>query len=91
MQFTGRHCMEDDSTVTPHLVMSQWVIYDHPRDFPDKYMMRRWEIREPGVMQMTDDIALANTLEEIRLSVPPGLFCLERFKDDDPCIVEVWL
>ena len=31
--------MEDDSTVTPHLVMSQWVIYDHPRDFPDKYIL----------------------------------------------------
>lgn len=83
--------MEDDSTANPHLVMSQWVIYDHPRDFPDKYVMRRWEIRQPAEIVATDDMALANTLEEIRLSVPQGLYRLERFRDDDPSIVEVWL
>ena len=82
--------MEDDSTAQPRLVISQWVIYNHPRDFPDKYVMRRWDIRA-NEMQATDDMALADTLEEIRLSVPRGLYRLERFRDDDPCIAEVWL
>ena len=83
--------MEDDSTATPHLVMSQWVIYDHPRDLSDKFVMRRWDIRANNEIQETDEMALADTLEEIRLSVPRGLYRLERFRDDDPCIVEVWL
>lgn len=83
--------MEDDSTAKPHVEMSQWVIYSHPRDFPGQYVMRRWDIRAGGIMLATDDMMLANTLEEIRKSVPPGLYRLARFKDDDPCIVEVWL
>lgn len=83
--------MEDDSTANPHLVMSQWVIYNHPRDCPDKYVMRRWEILQSAELVVTGDTVQADTLEEIRLSVPRGLYRLERFKDDDPCIVEVWL
>jgi hypothetical protein len=68
----------------------QWVIYAHPRDYPSKYVMRRWNI-SAGTMMATEEMALAETLEEIRKHVPPGLFCLRRFEDDDPCIVEVWL
>ena len=82
--------MEDDSTVGPHLEMSQWVIYRHPRGYPGKYVMRRWGILA-GKIVATDEMALADTLEEIRASVPPGLYRLERFEDDDPCILEVWL
>jgi hypothetical protein len=82
--------MEEDLTAKPRLEMSQWVIYDHPRDFPDKYVMRRWGV-QAGQAVATDEMVLADTLEEIRRRVPPGLYRLERFKDDDPCIVEVWL
>lgn len=82
--------MEDNSTAKLRIEMSQWCIYDHPRDFPNKYVMRRWDIRA-GQMAATDDMALADTLEEIRAKVPAGLYRLERFRDDDPCIVEVWL
>jgi len=82
--------MENDSTVKPHVWMSQYVIYNNPRDYPGKYVMRRWDIRA-GEMIATDNMELAETLEEIRGKVPPGLYCLERFEDDDPCIVEVWL
>jgi hypothetical protein len=102
--------MENDSTVPPHILMSQWVVYAHPRDYADKYVLRRWDLRrisgepphgrgpvrgdpdsEEPVMVPTDEMALATTLEEIRKQVPPGLFRLRRFADDDPCIVEVWV
>lgn len=82
--------MENDSTAKPHVEMSQWVIYKHPRDYPDKFVMRRWNITA-GMMMATEEMATADTLSEIRKHVPPGLFRLARFEDDDPCIVEVWL
>jgi hypothetical protein len=82
--------MENDAAVFAPFIMSQWVIYDHPRDDPDHYVMRRWEIRG-SLMIATADVAQADTLEEIRQAIPPGLYCLPRFAEDDPCIVEVWL
>jgi hypothetical protein len=58
--------MENDSTVPPHILMSQWVVYAHPRDYADKYVLRRWDLRrisgEEPVMVPTDEMALAATL-----------------------------
>ena len=82
--------MENDSAAPPHLTMLQWVIYDHPRDYPDKFVLRRWNIVANRVIP-TDEIAFAKTLPEIRAKVPKHLYCMARFADDDPCIVEVWL
>lgn len=82
--------MENDSAVPPHLTMSQWVIYDHPRDYPDKFVLRRWDIVGSKVIP-TDKIAFAKTLPEIQAKVPKNLYCMGRFANDDPCIVEVWL
>ncbi len=82
--------MENDSTAQAHLEMSQWVIYRYPRDYPDKFVARRWEVWA-GHILATDEMALADTLEEIREKIPPGLYCLGRFEDDDPCILEVWI
>lgn len=82
--------MENDSTAVPRIDMSQWVVYDHPRDYPNKYVLRRWDIRG-GSMIPTDDLHVADSLEAIRQAVPPGLYRLGRFGEDDPCIVEVWL
>ena len=82
--------MENDSTAQPHSEISQWVIYDHPRDFPNSFVMRRWDVMA-NQMIATDEMELADTLSEIRKKLPKGLFCIERYPDDDPCIVEVWL
>lgn len=86
----GVHEMEKDSTAPPHAEISQWVIYAQPLDYPTKYVLRRWDIRA-NTMIATDEMALAETLAEIRKKVPPGLYRLARYDDDDPCIVEVWL
>jgi len=64
--------MEKDSTAPPHAEISQWVIYDHPRDYPTKYVLRRWDICA-NCMIATDEMAFAETLAEIRKMVPPGL------------------
>lgn len=62
----------------------------YPRDYPDKYVERRWGVRK-GEIVATDEVALAETLDEIRRLIPPGLYCLALFEDDDACISEVWL
>ena len=72
--------------------MTQWVIYKHPREYPDRYVLREWHIDEGDPNpRMGSRIELADELEEIRLFVPEGCVCLTRSEDDDPSIVEVWL
>lgn len=67
-----------------------WVIYDHPSDFPEHFVARRWVGESP-----TTDHVLADSLEDVRTKVAtrfafvPSM--LPRFENDDPKIVEVWL
>jgi len=82
--------MENDSAALPHLPVKQWVICDHPRDYPDQFVLRRWDIIG-SIPVPTDEIFLAKTLPEIRAKIPRGFYRLERFEDDDPCILEVWV
>jgi hypothetical protein len=70
--------------------MVMWTIYDHPRDYPDAFVARKWLIGggpEPGP---TDEVMTAATLDELR-RLMFGLACIPRWPEDDPCIVEVWL
>jgi hypothetical protein len=78
--------------LTRRRFISQWCVYEHPRDYPTKYVMRRWDIYEGDqTLYATDDVTIADTLELIRATVPPGLHRLPRFAEDDACIVEVWM
>lgn len=61
-------------------------IYERPADYPDKYVARLWDLQRP-----TGLIAIADTLEEARAAVPPGMVPLARDERDDPCIVETWI
>lgn len=73
-------------------VLDMWVVYDHPTDFPDKFVARRWEIRREE--HPTDDVLTANSLEQLRLTIQREKFCsvqLPRFENDDPVIVEAWI
>lgn len=61
-------------------------IYDHPTDYPDKFIARLWDCSAP-----TNIIATADTLEELRAKIPDCMVKLDRHPKDDPCIVEVWI
>jgi hypothetical protein len=75
--------------------MSTWVIYDHPRDFPNKFVARRHDIyRGDPEPHASEEYVTADTLDEIRELIyakNPNLCCLPRFENDDKNIVEVWL
>lgn len=74
--------------------LDHWVIYDHPADYPDHFVVRAWRI-ETGRDPLPGHTAhLADTLEEARELVPIqrlGLVRLERSPDDDATIVETWI
>ena len=67
-----------------------WTVYDHPRDQPDVFVARRFEIGHEHAGP-TGDVLTAPTLEELREKLPAGLVCITRQDGDDPAIVESWL
>lgn len=70
-----------------------WTIYDHPRDYPEHFVVRCWLSTSTG-SYATNEVWLRPTLDEARwviLGNSPGAYRLERAVADDPCIVETWL
>jgi hypothetical protein len=72
-------------------LLRQYVIYDHPRDYPDYFVVRAWEINSgiPIPLPFGNPV-LTETLDEARAAVPVGFVNIGRFEEDDPVIVEVW-
>jgi len=71
--------------------LDMWVVYDHPRDFPDFWVARRWEITT-GQERATDEHIVAADLVAIRDEMARrGLSYMPRYESDDPKIFEVWL
>lgn len=67
--------------------MNLWTIYDHPIDFPDKFVARRFENSLP-----TSEIIITPSLDELRDRFEEnGLVCVQRHPHDDPKIIEVWI
>lgn len=71
----------------PNREMQVWTIYDHPSDFPDKFVARRWVDARP-----TKDVLICSDLDELRQHFERmGLMLILRNADDDPVIVESWV
>lgn len=71
--------------------MDLWTIYDHPTDYPDLYVARRWRIGA-GVMIATGHVLGDTDIEKIRQNLyRRGLVRINRSPQDDPKIMEVWL
>jgi hypothetical protein len=73
--------------------MEMFVVYKRPRDYPDKFVVRRWWVgKTPGHPDPDSDwFYLGETLEEVRAHVPEWCVRLERDPNDEPQIVEVWI
>lgn len=61
-------------------------IYISPEDYPRKFVARLWDLDEA-----TRYIAVAETLDAIRGSIPEGMIRFCRDQNDPPCIVETWI
>ncbi len=72
------------------LELHHWTIFERPADYPQHFVVRLFRV-VPGNIIATDDIRLADSLDEARRLVPPGLYCMPRSPGDEPPIVEVWM
>lgn len=72
-------------------VLSMWTIYDHPLDYPDVFIARRWEAGAVGVQHTTDTI-VSHDVKILRdVFIHAGLTKVMRHESDDLNIMEVWL
>ena len=68
-------------------MMETWTIYDHPSDYPDKYVARKFKGEDP-----TQDYVTHSEVSVIRQWLESeGLVCLTRHESDDACIMETWI
>lgn len=63
------------------------TVYDHPADYPDKFVARVFDLNRP-----TNMAAIADTYEELLEAIPTrSMARMERNPKDDPVIVETWI
>ena len=68
-----------------------WVVYNNPSDYPQKFVVRRQYAGAKGVRADALPVAVAESLQEARRVLPPGLVCITRSDDDDKVIEETWI
>lgn len=75
----------------PGTFMTHWVIYKHPKDQPDRYVLRPHHITDAHNVIIDPTGWAHRDVEVLRSIIPPGMVKLDRHPDDDPVIYEVWL
>ena len=78
--------------MTTERTLAIWTVYDSPKDYPGKYVARRYDIERHGPVA-SDSVIVSPDLEMIRhvMIAELRLTCLPREPADDPRIVENWL
>lgn len=74
--------------------METFTVYDHPIDFPDHFVVRRFTTSKESIEPIPDeDIFLKHKdIEWIRERLAHcGLVRIHRCADDDPKILETWI
>ncbi len=71
--------------------LSHWAIYDHPKDYPNNYVVRRWQLGIHGGPVPDQECSLAGSLDEARKLIPVGLVRIPPLPGEDPVIVETWV
>ncbi len=70
--------------------LTQYVLYDHPNDHPDFFVVRPFDVG-PGTVVARKTCALFRSLDKARAwCVQLGLARMDRSPGDDPKIIEVW-
>jgi hypothetical protein len=69
-----------------------YVVYDHPKDFPEQVVVRRHEITAAGTVPEKEIFFQADTLQEVKTVIRGlGLTSLGRDVNDDPVILESFI
>jgi hypothetical protein len=70
-----------------------YVIYDHPKDYPDHYVVRRWYVMrdDNSLYAEISPTAVCTTRKEARLAIPAGCYPVDAPAEYDPVIIERWM
>lgn len=71
--------------------LNLWTIYEHPRDAPEHFVLRRWEIVGDPPAPEPREASKHDTLAQARAAVPLGLIRMARDEKDDLAIVETYI
>lgn len=73
--------------------LSIYTVYDHPLDYPDSYVVRRWNVVGEDVVPDLKVLIVSKDLETIRemLVVQMGLTLIPRMLIDDSKILETYI
>lgn len=72
--------------------LNVWTVYDHPKDFPDSFVARRFETGKGHAEPVATHDVVQGDLPAIRDALSRcGLVCLTRNDGDEPQIVESWI
>lgn len=85
--------MTTDEDIDKLAQLSMWTIYDHPDDYPEGYVVRRWIVGRKG-QTLAGDAYFGETLDAVRWFLGqhyPGMVRFARSPGDDDKIVETWL
>lgn len=74
----------------PRERLPMWVIYDHPKDYPDTFVARLWVIL-PSPSATPYAVTHANIAVLRTAFADIGLTRQLRSSTDDPVILETWL
>lgn len=67
-----------------------WTVYERPKDFPESYVARLWEVTADGP-KATENVVIGS-LEDVRATLRDmHLTRLARADGDDPVILETWI
>jgi hypothetical protein len=70
--------------------LTLWTVYERPKDFPESYVARMWEVTAAGPVATLSIIE--GDLEFVRAAMRAlGLVKLLRADGDDPVILETWM
>lgn len=75
-------------------MITHYVIYYNPLDYPGKYAIRKWYIsreNDTTVMFYDKNAIICETLEEARKHIPEETYRIPRYEEDDKAICEVWI
>jgi hypothetical protein len=76
------------SRATP---LSILTVYRHPKDHPDKYVVREFILDVDGQLLARKSCDLADTLEEARKFIPEGRCCFSEPNTPGLPAVESWI
>jgi hypothetical protein len=88
---------EDDDLVPRPGILSIYVIYDHPKDHPDWWVVRLWDVIDgTGAPRIAKNgLPVCGLFREVERAreycAQFGLTRLLPQPGEDPCIVETWL